>query len=269
MSTGRTTVADRLGLEALEEERDFCLRSLRDLDAEFAAGDMDEADYRTLRDAYTVRAANALRALGGVAAGVVGEAVPALGSGTHPEGTGHAEMPVRRRSSWRRRAIVAAAGLVIAAGASWAVVASSATRLPGQQVTGSVLGSEQVASELLAAEQSLAKGDDLSALRDYQKILSSQPDQPEALTGAGWLLAQTQQPSLLKQGLAMLASAERAAPDYAPAHLYRGVAFLSEDDYADAVPELQWYLGHSPDPQLVPKVRQALQQAQAGAKQQG
>lgn len=256
-----------VGPTALEEERDFCLRSLRDLDAEFEAGDIDEADYRTLRDAYTVRAATALRALGGAAAGG-GEAVAASGNGTHAAAREQAEIPPRRWG-WRRRAGVAAGALVIAAGASWAVVASSATRLPGQQITGKTLGSEQIAAELLAAQHSLATGDDVAALKDYQRILASQPDQPEALTGAGWLLAQTQQPSLLKQGLAMLASAERTAPDYAPAHLYRGVALLSEDDYADAVPELQWYLGHSPDPQLVPKVSQALQQAQAGAKQQG
>lgn len=262
------TVAGRSDLDALEEERDFCLRSLRDLDSEFEAGDMDEEDYRALRDAYTVRAATALRALGG-ATGLRGEAGPAAANGVHPAERGLAAIPARRRWGRRRRAVVVAGALVIAVGASWAVVASSATRLPGQQITGRSLGSERVASELLAAQHSLAKGDDLSALKDYQTILASQPDQPEALTGAGWLLAQTQQPSLLKQGLGMLASAERAAPDYAPAHLYRGVALLSEDDYADAVPELQWYLGHSPDPQLVPKVRQALQQAEAGAQRQG
>lgn len=263
------SMVDRVGLE---EERDFCLRSLRDLDAEFEAGDMDEADYRTLRDAYTVRAATALRALGGApGGGVPGGGAPAasVANGAHAVPAGQAQPLPRRRWGWRRRAGVALGALAIAAAASWAVVASSATRLPGQQITGQAVGSGQIASELLAAQHSLAKGDDVAALKDYQKVLSSQPGQPEALTGAGWLLAQTQQPSLLKQGLAMLASAERAAPDYAPAHLYRGVALLSEDDYADAIPELQWYLGHSPDPQLAPKVRQALQQAQAGAQQQG
>lgn len=44
-----------------DEEREFLLRSLRDLDAEFAAGDIDEADYHTLRDDYTARAAALLR----------------------------------------------------------------------------------------------------------------------------------------------------------------------------------------------------------------
>ena len=42
---------------------DFLLRSLEDLEREFAAGDMDEADYRTLRDDYTVRASEVLRAI--------------------------------------------------------------------------------------------------------------------------------------------------------------------------------------------------------------
>ena len=254
---------------ALEDERDFCLRSLKDLDAELAAGDIEEGDYRTLRDSYTVRAAAALKALSGVAAAgdEIAEPTTAVNGSAHqaaPPGT-----PAQRPPSapnWRRRAGVALAAVLITAGACWAVVASSATRLPGQEITGQALGSEQVAAELLGAQRDLSKGDDVAALKAYQKILSSRPDQPEALTGEGWLLAQTQQPALLRQGLGMLAGAERAAPDYAPAHLYRGIALLSEDDYTDAIPELQWYLGHSPDPQLAPRVQQALQQAQAKAK---
>ena len=44
-------------LVAMEEERDFLLRSLDDLDAEHRAGDLDDHDYDELRDDYTVRAA--------------------------------------------------------------------------------------------------------------------------------------------------------------------------------------------------------------------
>lgn len=253
-----------LDQEALEEERDFCLRSLKDLDAEHAAGDIDDADYRTLRDSYTVRAAAALKALAGADASAEG---PPPG-GPLLDVTAVPQHAPRRRSSWRRRIGVALGAVIVAAGACWAVVASSATRLPGQEITGQSLGSEQVASQLQTAQKALSKGDDVGALKAYQKILASQPDQPEALTGAGWLLAQTQQPAFLKQGLDMLSRAEHAAPGYAPAHLYRGIALLSEDDYSDAVPELQWYLGHSPDPQLAPKVREALQQAQAKLSQQ-
>lgn len=261
-----------LDQEALEEERDFCLRSLKDLDAEHAAGDIDDADYQALRDSYTVRAAAALKALAGVnpSGDAPTPAAPSL-DGRSLDVLDVTAVPTqapRRPVSWRRRTGVALGAVIVAAGACWAVVASSATRLPGQEITGQALGSEQVAAQLQTAQRALSKGDDVTALKAYQKILASQPDQPEALTGAGWLLAQTQQPALLQQGLGMLSRAEHAAPDYAPAHLYRGIALLSEDDYSDAVPELQWYLGHSPDPQLAPKVRQALQQAQAKLTQQ-
>ena len=39
----------------LDEERDFLLNSLRDLEAERNAGDITEADYIALRDDYTAR----------------------------------------------------------------------------------------------------------------------------------------------------------------------------------------------------------------------
>ena len=61
MSTGRrVSDTDRA---ALEEERDFLLRSLDDLEREHDAGDIDETDYEGLRDDYTVRAATVLRSL--------------------------------------------------------------------------------------------------------------------------------------------------------------------------------------------------------------
>ncbi len=47
----------------LEEERDFLLRSLDDLEAERAGGDLEEDDYRSLQGDYTARAATVLRRL--------------------------------------------------------------------------------------------------------------------------------------------------------------------------------------------------------------
>ncbi|HEX6394628.1 MAG TPA: tetratricopeptide repeat protein [Acidimicrobiales bacterium] len=249
--------------QALEEERDFCLRSLQDLDAEFEAGDIDEADYDSLRQAYTARAASVLRALAADdGAGVYDEVIA-----MH-----HDVAPVARLDgfvAWRRRVGVGIAAVVVAAGACWVVVASSATRLPGQEITGEALGSQAVAQQLAKASKAESSGDQLSAVKDYQAILSSYPNQPEALTGEGWLLAETQQPALLKQGLSMLSNAEKVEPGYAPAHVYRGIALLSEGDYASAIPELQWYLDHNPDPQLAPRVRQALRDAQTKAGQEG
>lgn len=59
MTTRNAIDPDRLA--ALEDERDFLLRSLDDLDAEHAAGDLDDIDYASLRDDYTVRAAGVIR----------------------------------------------------------------------------------------------------------------------------------------------------------------------------------------------------------------
>ncbi len=257
-------------LDVLVEERDFCLRSLLDLEAEYEAGDIDEVDYHTLKEAYTARAAAALRALQGQSA-----APEPSQRGNHDvleSAAEEATTPPTRRGArphgarrGGRRALIAAAVVVVAAGAAWAVVASSATRLPGQEITGQALGAEQLADSLQQAQQAADKGDDLTAVKDYQKILESDPNQPQALVGEGWLLAQTQQPDLLRQGLTMLLDAEQADPTYAPAHVYRGISLLSEGDYSGAIPELQWYLTHSPDPGLAPQVRTALQQAKLKA----
>src|SRR5262249_38766367 len=47
----------------LEAERDVLLKSLDDLEAEHAAGGIDDESYQTLRDDYTARAAAVIRAL--------------------------------------------------------------------------------------------------------------------------------------------------------------------------------------------------------------
>ena len=73
-------------MSALEEDRDHLLRSLDDLEREREAGDIDDADYVTLRDDYTARAAAVLRALAAAVpagAGVVDTdgSVPDAGGG--------------------------------------------------------------------------------------------------------------------------------------------------------------------------------------------
>ena len=50
-------------LAALEEQRDFLLRSLDDLEREHDAGDVDDNDYLALEDDYTARAARVIRAI--------------------------------------------------------------------------------------------------------------------------------------------------------------------------------------------------------------
>jgi hypothetical protein len=54
-------------------------------------------------------------------------------------------------------------------------VASSATRLPLEEITGQGLRAEAVVQSLQAASQAAAQGEDLTAIKDYQKVLSSYP----------------------------------------------------------------------------------------------
>lgn len=90
--------------ESLEEDRDYLLRSLEDLEQEREAGDIDEADYLALKEDYTARAADVLRALD-----------PGAGAGESPDGLGRtggaggvtAAVARRRRSP---RPVIAAAG---------------------------------------------------------------------------------------------------------------------------------------------------------------
>lgn len=173
----------------------------------------------------------------------------------------------RRIGSKRTKVLVIVAGVaLVAGGASWAVVASSGSRLPGEAITGESLGSEQVVSDLQQAEKDDEDGKILDAIKEYQKVVQADPTQVEALAGEGWDLAGTGEPALLQEGLSDLAKAEKAEPSYAPAHLYRGLALLGEGSYINAVPELQWYLDNKPDQSLVAGVKKALAEAQAGAK---
>ncbi len=201
-----------------------------------------------------------------------GEAVAGLSPDLDGASPGAGELPSnppKRRQQWLRGVVIGVGVCLIAGGAGWAVAESAKTRLPGQTITGQALGSEAIAQDMQAAQADAAKGNAVAAIEEYRKILQTDPNQVDALTGEGWLLVQTAQPSLLQQGIQLLATAEKADPSYAPAHLYRGLGFLGEADYSDAIPEFQWYLGHQPDPSVTAQVRQDLQQAQAGVAKAG
>lgn len=237
----------------LEEERDFFLRSLRDLEAEHTAGDIDDTDYRSLRTDYTARAAAVLRRLR-----QLDEPAPAPPP---------APIPSADRGRWWRRprrvVLVGTALAAVVAGGTWVLASSTANRQPGGAVTGQAVGPEKVAALLQSSQKAAARGDGVGALRDLDAILAENPNQVQALAAKGWILVQTRQPNLAAQGIGLLGRAVDLDPTYPVARLYRGVAYLASANPAAAAPDLQWYLDHAPDPALVGKVRQALAQARA------
>ena len=267
----------------LEAQREELLAALRDIENERAAGDLPDAEYRALRDEYTVRAADVLRRLEALERAGTAEA-PAGDAGGSGDvgGPGDAERsgggggsartptPVRRAGGRRRlrTALILAGTAFVAAGAVLLVVGASTSRQPGQTVSGNVPPSP--AQDLVAARHAMATGDQVMALRLYQAVLHVEPNQPEALAYSGWLLrlagdAQQSQ-KLVEAAVADERAAELADPAYPDPHFFLGVILLDDlHDPAAAVPQLQAYLGSNPSPAVVKAVQPVLNRARQEA----
>jgi tetratricopeptide (TPR) repeat protein len=232
-------------LAALEEQRDFLLASLDDLERERAAGDIDDADYASLRDDYTARAAATLKA--------IDERRTALTNARRP----------RRWGVWLA---VVGAVVVIGIGAGWLVAVSSGQRAPGDTLSGDIRRSTidelaRASSSIAEATQAQQDGDTDAALRAYQAALESyetvleqQPDNAEALTYRGWLyhvLALQTGGDLAGRldadALASLSEAIAADPAYVDARIFRAIVLEGLGRTADAAADLD-----AVDPSRVP-----------------
>jgi tetratricopeptide (TPR) repeat protein len=241
----------------LDDERTFLLTSLEDLEAERAAGDLSESDYAALRDRYTRRAAEVLRALDD-APGAPEKSVavrPAPSAAPLPDGGGGAPRwrGFWRRRSPRRRAMAVAGILVLVVALSTLVVTLQAgTRLPGETGSGSVTLSpaQQEHQTLLQAEALEASGDASEAVALYRQVLARDPTQAEALSESGWLEfeagVQAKDAAVLTQAQQLEERAQRVDPGDGTPHLYLGSMLLSEGDPAGAVTQYSAFLGDHP-----------------------
>ena len=158
-------------LVALEEQRDFLLRSIEDLDSEREAGDLSDEDYEALRDDYTARAAAVLRSIDEQRAGMKEAARP--------------------RSLGRTLAIAAAVcGFALIAG--FVAAGAMGARKAGESASGGVSVRQtpsQRANECIPKIQSDPPG----ALQCFEDILKEDDSNPVALTWEAWLLSLTSQ----------------------------------------------------------------------------
>ncbi len=146
-------------LAELEEERRFLLRSLDDLDREFEAGDVEEDDYRVLRDGYTSRAAAVIREI---------------------EAGRDAAVAPRRPIRWGRVLAVTAAVVGLGVLAGWLVAYYSGQEVPEGEIA--TADADRVAQLLTEARQSTP----LDAIKVYGAVLDIDPGNVEALTYSGW-----------------------------------------------------------------------------------
>ena len=272
---------------SLEEERDFLLRSLDDLESEHAGGDLDDDDYRALEEDYTARAAAVLRRLqhldvasvesaaeggtagepaSGVDAGAAGEGEK--GARGVPDPPGRSAPAVRRRSRWPMIAGIAAT-VAVAAGSGYLVTQSSGERRPDQGVSG---GPDSSPRTLLQTAIDLDNGGRLvEAAKLYDAVLAEEPENVVALTRRGWVVGrsgrQVGDPALLQAGLGYLERATKADPSYGDAHAFKGLVLGALARPGEAVCEFRLWLAIAPiaDPQR-PAIEGVLDEAttQAG-----
>jgi tetratricopeptide (TPR) repeat protein len=143
------------------------LTSLRDLEAEHDAGDVDDHDYQQLEDDYTARAAAVIRAI----------------DGHHRTVATH-----RRPVSWGRRLLTIGAVALVALLAGVLVARSAGQRDAADTITGGVRQSTR--DQLLAARQQFGDGDLDAAIATYDDVLADDPANLEALTYRGWMYRQ-------------------------------------------------------------------------------
>src|SRR4051812_28969641 len=133
----------------LEEERDFLMQSLDDLELEHESGGIDDESYAELHDDYTARAAAVIRTLrDGVDV-------------TPPP-------PPRSSQRTRRRVMLVTAVLVFAIAAGTSLAYALGARLPGQTSSGNSVAAPSTTNPAQAA---LSKKID-----DLQTKVNASPD---------------------------------------------------------------------------------------------
>jgi len=194
--------------ETRREELDFVLASLDDLEAEFAAGDLDESDYEALKADYTTRAARLIRA--------VEQAAPP------------AEVAKR---AWGR--IAAWTALIVVVASLAGVLLADFT---GSRGTGLATGDirESTRQRNLEASQLLGSEPD-RALEIYDGVLEEDPSNAEALAYRGWLTRLRGEP---EEAQRFVEDAVLSDPDYPDARVFAAAIALELGDPRTAAAHL-------------------------------
>lgn len=217
----------------MSEDVAFLQRSLDDLDREFAAGDLAEADYRELRARYEARLAQ-------------GELPP----------------PPPRSKRWMAWTALVVA---VALGSGLLVARTAGERLPGQPGAGNITPTG-ASDDLAEARAHIGRGNAVEAIKVYDRIIAVDPRNAEALTYRGWLVALAGRSAgdagLVDKGLEFVDRAIEADPRYPDARVFKGlILYQDKNDPAGAVPEFRAFLGLDPPRDMVPMVEDVLRRA--------
>lgn len=266
-----STRFDPDALASLESERDFLLRSIKDLDGEREAGNLDDERYQALKDDYTARAAAVLRSI----------------EETRDAGT--APLPVPRK----RKLLSGGAVMAFIALAALALAAATGQRRDGQTVTGNSQSTGTSVNNRAALEQQVKDHPDdpaarlvfarylvqaqdwTEAVKQYLTAAKLDPKNPEANAYAGWMLYQvasspnaqpTTKGELISSALDHLDAAIAASDTYPDGWFFRGmVKFRGAGDAKGAVADFERFLALVPEGPLNENVKAVLEQARRQA----
>jgi tetratricopeptide (TPR) repeat protein len=238
----------------LDDQRQFLLRSIDDAERELLAGDLSPDDYDVLlqRDQKRLAEVEAeLASLGplpeeesrAVSSGAVSSEAVSSEAGATP----------RRRLGTGRTIGILAACLLIIIGLVILIDHAMSPGLPGQAVSGSITESkvELIEQELSEAATLNNNGDGVQALQLYDRVLSEDPADPDALAASGWLEWNYGEAGKSKESmLAGRRAEERAitlAPTYYAGHLFLGLILLNQDhNVHGALVQFAEFLADSP-----------------------
>ena len=225
----------------MNDEREFLERSLADLEAERAAGDISDDDYKLLRDRYRAKL-NAPEAV------------------------------VVQRAARNPAKVVGACVLVaaLAIGAGLAVARFAGSREPGQTITGNLPADREPAEEevpnareLQRAAELAAEGDVIGALEVYDEVLAVDPEHVAALTYKGWLLRNVGtangEAELARRGVELLERASQLDPTSSETWLFLGIVYYRDQGETErAVDALRLAIANDPIPDVEAAARELL-----------
>lgn len=231
----------------LEDQRRFLLDSLLDLQVQHDAGEISQDDFEALRDDYTARAADILRAIRAIDEPRPLAPDELLLDDAQPSGS-------RTRGGSRRAVTVAVLVVMVT------IALASVLLLATNRNNGASTANPQTPAERLAyAHQLEGQGKAVDALKQYDTVLKAEPNNVEALTYRGWLLKLA---GLVDQAQTTLDRAIAIDPTFPDARFFRGMLlFQDRKDPAAAIPEFEAYLASNPPAGTDQAVRSVLDQA--------
>ena len=239
---------------ALNEEQEFLLRSLDDLETEHSNGDLSDDEYLTLRNDYTHRLAAVTRTV----------------KGSEPTSSPKKE----KRYLWWISATI-----LIGIAAGYAVAQSSGLRAPGEPLSGEIDrsprnrladarslffaddmdGARGVVEEVLRDAPDMSEAlvlsaqihermtNPLAAIRQLDEVLENDPVNIDALTLRGWILVRIDDREVREEGVRSLDLAVSLQPDGYDTYVFRGfVARELERDFDLAIRMYEMALDRDP-----------------------